>query len=158
MKIINKFREKYLLFNFTTDIIVGFPGETDAEFAETLDVIKKVGFSHIHTFKYSRRTGTRADRMTDHINEKVKNERSTMVRELSETLKFNYRSRFLGKEQTILIERNNSKGGARGYGEHYIPLVVIGHNLTRNNFYRVKPVSLLQDKEVTLAGELIAVS
>ena len=100
MKIINKFREKYLLFNFTTDIIVGFPGETDAVFAETLDVIKKVGFSHIHTFKYSRRTRTRADRMTDHINEKVKNERSTMVRELSETLKFNYRSRFLGKEQT----------------------------------------------------------
>ncbi len=155
MKIIDKFRKKYPLFNFTTDIIVGFPGETDAEFAETLDVIKKIGFSHIHTFKYSRRAGTRADRMTDHIKEKVKNERSAMVRELSETMKLSYRNQFLGKEQTVLIERNNSKGGARGYGEHYIPLVVKGQHLTWNNFYRVKPVSLLSDKELTMVAELM---
>ncbi len=153
LNIIGKFRLKYPDFNFTTDIIVGFPGETEAEFQETCDIIKQVGFSHIHTFKYSRRTGTRADKLPEQVSEKIKNQRSAIIRELSDKMKLDYRQRFIGRRQSVLVERNGSKGGARGYGEHYIPIVIQGKDLIRNNFYEVKPVSLLKDKEMTMVAE-----
>lgn len=156
LNIIEKFLSRYSDFNFTTDIIVGFPGEIETEFKETCNVIKQVGFSHIHTFKYSRRTGTRADCMPDQINEKVKNERSKIVRTLSDNMKFQYRQRFINKEQTLLVERNGSKGSAQGYGEHYIPIIVEKHKLTKNNLYRVKPVQILKDKEMNMIGELLS--
>ena len=154
MSIVENFRKKYPDFNFTTDIIVGFPGETKEEFNETCRVIQQVGFSHIHTFKYSQRTGTRADRMPDQVSEKVKNERSAVIRELSDQMKLEYRQRFIGKEQKILVERNESKGGARGYGEHYIPLLIKGEKLEKNNFYTVKPIGIRKDKELTLEAVL----
>lgn len=109
-------------FNFTTDIIVGFPGETEEDFTETCRVADETGFSHIHTFKYSVRKGTRAERMPDQIPEKIKNERSAVIRTIAEKHKRLYRSSFIGKEQTVLVERIDSKGFAGGYGEHYIPV------------------------------------
>ena len=65
--IADKFRNRHPDFNLTTDIIVGFPGETALDFQSTCDLVRDIGFSHIHTFKYSRRKGTRADRMPDQI-------------------------------------------------------------------------------------------
>ena len=156
MSLIEKFRKNYNDFNFTTDVIVCFPGETASEFRETCSVVKEAGFSHIHTFKYSRRTGTRADRLPDQIGEKIKNERSAVIRELSDTMKHNYRRQFINKEQTLLVERNGSKGGARGYGEHYIPVVIQNKKLTPNTFHRIKIVGNLHDKELTALGELAA--
>ena len=155
MSIISQFRNKYTDFNFTTDVIVGFPGETADEFNETVSVVKDIGFSHIHTFKYSRRTGTRADRMEDQLTEKIKNERSEVIRSLADEMKLNYRKQFFGREQRLLVERNNSKGGARGYGEHYLPLVVNGKKLERNSFYAVCLIGILDDAEQTMVTELV---
>ena len=105
MNLVEKIRWRVPGFNFTTDIMVGFPGETDDDFRKTCTISEEAGFSHIHTFKYSRRKGTRADRMTDQVPERIKTERSAMIREISEKNKRSYRSSFPGKTQTVLVER-----------------------------------------------------
>lgn len=150
LRITDSFRNKYPLFNFTTDIIVGFPGETEADFDNTVKVIRQIGFSHIHTFKYSKRTGTRAERMDDQIAEKIKTERSEKIRLLAEEMKMKYRKQFIGKEQTLLVEKNHKKGEAQGYGEHYIPIVTKGIYLQKNSFVKVKLTGLQEDKEMSL--------
>jgi threonylcarbamoyladenosine tRNA methylthiotransferase MtaB len=155
MAIINQFRSTYSNFNLTTDVIVGFPGETEDEFRETCEIVREVGFSHIHTFKYSRRTGTRADRMEDQIAEKIKTERSEVIRSIADEMKLNYRKQFVRKKQRLLIERNGSKGGSRGYGEHYLPLVVKNKKLERNAFFPVRLTNILDDTERTMVAEVI---
>jgi len=153
--IIDKIRSLYPDFNFTTDVIVGFPGESEDEFQQTLEVVRKIGFSHIHTFKYSKRDGTRADRLPDQVAEKIKTARSELVRELAEKMKSDYRKNFIGKKQTLLVERNASRGGTRGYGEHYLPILVKGKKLEVNTFHKVRITGMLEDKEKTmLAGEI----
>ena len=125
-------------FNVTTDIIVGFPGETDASFAESCDFAREMGFSHIHTFKYSVRNGTKAALMPDQVPEKIKAERSEVMRRISLENKTLYFEQMRGKTQRMLIERIDSRGIARGYGENYIPIQVKGAGLQRNTFVDVR--------------------
>lgn len=122
MDVIHSFKGSYPDFNFTTDIIVGFPGETDDDFKRTIAIAHEAEYSHIHTFKYSRRTGTRADRLPDQIDEKIKEERSKIIRSISETNKRAYLNRFIGSREKILTETKSSYG-FQGYGEHYIPII-----------------------------------
>ncbi|MCU0370917.1 MAG: tRNA (N(6)-L-threonylcarbamoyladenosine(37)-C(2))-methylthiotransferase MtaB, partial [Bacteroidales bacterium] len=83
MNLVEKIRGRYPDFNLTTDIIVGFPGETGEDFEMTCTAAREISFSHIHTFKYSTRTGTRAERMPDQVPEAVKQERSLTIRNIS---------------------------------------------------------------------------
>jgi threonylcarbamoyladenosine tRNA methylthiotransferase MtaB len=122
LKIVEELRRRMPLFNFTTDVMVGFPGETEADFRETCNVIKQVGFSHVHTFKYSVRKGTRAEIMPGHLPESVKHERSLIVRKLAAECKLAYRKSFIGRQQIVLVEKVNKNGMAHGYGEHYVPV------------------------------------
>ncbi len=124
-------------FNITTDVIVGFPGETESDFAESAAMCKAIGFSHIHTFKYSVRTGTKAATMPNQIPETVKTERSAIIRRISAENKLDYFNRMLGKPQRMLIERVMADGTARGYGENYIPLRLKAKNLEKNTFVDV---------------------
>ena len=135
--IVERFKTQYPVFNFTTDMIVGFPGETDDDFQESLDAVSGFGFSHVHTFKYSVRRGTRAERMNNHIPEKIKNARSAQIRELSDQNRSRYLSGFIGSKQTVLIESIDSKGIAKGYGEHYVPVHFKAAGLQRNTFHSV---------------------
>ena len=114
MDIIEKFRSEIPDFNFTTDVIVGFPGETEADFQLTLDLVKEAQFSHVHTFRYSRRKGTRADRMDDQLEEKIKNQRSERVRKQAEENRLCYMQSMLGKSQRVLVERVDGLGMAPG--------------------------------------------
>ena len=155
--IVEQFKTRWPEFNFTTDLIVGFPGETDEDFQESLDAVSRFGFSHVHTFKYSVRKGTRAERMDGQVPEKVKTSRSAELRELSEQNRENYLNRFIGSEQTVLIEKIDSKGFASGYGEHYIPIRFKGNNLPKNSFQKVKLIKLEgKGEKLSLLGELIA--
>ena len=155
--IVERFKAKYPNFNFTTDIIVGFPGETEEEFQETLNAVKEIGFSHVHTFKYSRRTGTRADRMEDQVNEKVKNERSKMVRDLAEVNKLKYYQTFVGSEQLVLTENRKNKAIA-GYGQSYIPVELETENIAPNTFVKsvIEKVEN-QNGEIVLKAKVIEV-
>lgn len=115
--------DRYPDFNLTTDCIVGFPGETDDEFNETVRITRDIGFTHIHTFPYSLRSGTRAERMEGHISNAVKQERSQILREISGHNKAAYHRRMVGKEGRLLVERCEN-GLLHGYTEHYIPVRV----------------------------------
>ena len=125
-------------FNLTTDIIVGFPGETEQTFKESCDFAREIGFSHIHTFKYSVRTGTKAATMPDQVPEKVKTERSEVMRQISLENKTKYFEMMQGRNQRMLIERIDRKGIARGYGENYLPIVAEGKGIERNTFINIK--------------------
>jgi threonylcarbamoyladenosine tRNA methylthiotransferase MtaB len=152
-----QFKKRYPLFNFTTDIIVGFPGETEEYFNQSAQVAKEIGFSHIHTFKYSVRKGTIAETLPNQVPEKIKSVRSEIIRLIAEENKLAYRSKFIGKEQTVLIEKPNSRLGAKGYGEHYIPIAIKGIHPQQNTFQKVRITGIANDPEKTVLAEKLEV-
>ncbi len=95
----------------TTDVIVGFPGETEEEFVQTKDFLKRVGFYEMHIFKYSRRQGTRAAAMEGQLTEAEKSVRSERLMTLEREMSRAYREEFLGKTETVLFEELVEIGG-----------------------------------------------
>lgn len=157
-KLIHQLRDAVPDINLTTDIMVGFPDETEKDFQASADIVKELGFSHVHTFKYSRREGTRADRMPEQIPEKVKNERSKFIRALSEENKERYFLQMTGQTQRVLIEKVNKEDNtARGYGENYIPVLVEnGGNLEADSFVEVILSEITHEKETMIKGKIIS--
>lgn len=102
--------------SITTDVIVGFPGETDALFKETKETIVKIGFTKLHVFPYSRRKGTVADQMENQVPDEIKKQRVKELLELSKILEENYFKRFVGKEVVFIpeVEKNGSIIGHTG--------------------------------------------
>jgi threonylcarbamoyladenosine tRNA methylthiotransferase MtaB len=120
-------RKYFELPAFTTDVIVGFPGETDLEFEETIQFVKQIGFSHIHVFKFSKRAGTRAAGMPDQIPEEVKNHRSNELIAVSETMSKEYKAQFMGRIEKILVEEEIAVAGKTyqtGHNERYLRLAL----------------------------------
>ncbi len=155
--IVDRFRKTIPDFNFTTDMIVGFPGETEQDFRESMTAVRDFQFSHVHTFKFSVRKGTRAERMDGQVSEIIKNERSEMVRKLSEEMRQQYLSSFIQKEQNVLIEKIDSSGLASGYGENYIPIKIKGRKLQKNTFQKTRLTNLQGEREnIRLVGELMS--
>lgn len=137
LEIVDRVRAKDPTFNFTTDVIVGFPGETDEEFEETMDIARKVGFGHMHIFKYSVRKNTRAERMSGHIPDKIKTQRSQRMHALAAEIQNNYRSSFDNTIQRVLVEKWE-KGRASGYNDYYVPMEFESDNKKRNRFEMVQ--------------------
>ena len=111
----------------TTDVIVGFPAETEEEFAMTEEFLKKVNFYEMHVFKYSRRAGTRADRMPDQVPEKEKTRRSARLLMLEKKMSKQYRASFLGMETEVLLEEAvtiNGKSYMVGHTKEYVKAAV----------------------------------
>jgi threonylcarbamoyladenosine tRNA methylthiotransferase MtaB len=151
--IVDRIRDSYPDFNLSTDIIVGFPGETPDDFQSTCDAVRDIGFSHIHTFKYSRRKGTRADRMPDQVPERVKSERSEVIRRIGEENKRQYRYSLIGTTEQVLIEKTG-QGMARGYGEHYVPISFPSGQAEKNSIYPVTIKGIKEGEDPDLSGEL----
>ncbi|MFU1768302.1 tRNA (N(6)-L-threonylcarbamoyladenosine(37)-C(2))-methylthiotransferase MtaB [Mammaliicoccus sciuri] len=126
----------------TSDVIVGFPGETEEEFQETYDFIVKHQFSELHVFPYSMRTGTPAARMTDQIDEEVKNERVHRLIELSNQLAKDYASKF---DQTVLEvipeEKGSTDGKLVGYADNYMKIEFKGDESLIGELVKVKVVT-----------------
>ena len=107
----------------TTDVIVGFPGETEEEFNITKSFLEKVCFYEMHIFKYSRRKGTVADKMSDQIPENIKSERSAELLELNEKISNGYREKYIGKNVKALLEENHiieNKKYIMGFTDTYV--------------------------------------
>ena len=138
MGILEVFRKSFPTFNFTTDIIVGFPGETEEDFASTCRIAEEALFSHIHTFRYSGRTGTRADRMENQVPENIKIERSKTIHQISQKNQEKYFSAMLCSTQKVLVEKTDLKGISFGYGEHYLPVEFQHKEAKQNDFYAIK--------------------
>lgn len=137
MAIVEKFRKEMPDFNFTTDVIVGFPGETEEDFSETERVVLEARFNHIHTFRYSRRKGTRADRLEEQIDELIKSQRAEAIRLISEKNRLLYMDEMAGKTERVLIEKVDQNGIAHGYGEHYLPVAFATTSRIKNIFQDV---------------------
>ena len=112
LTLVSKMREKIPNVTFSTDIIVGFPGETEEDFKDTLDVIKSVNFEQIYMFIYSRRVGTVADKMENQTSEEIKHERFNRLKELFESNISNNNKKYIGTIQNVLVEgtsKNNTQ-------------------------------------------------
>lgn len=123
----------------TSDVIVGFPGETEEEFQETYDFIVKHQFSELHVFPYSMRTGTPAARMTDQVDEEVKNDRVHRLIELSNQLAKDYASKFDQTVLEVIPEEKGSKDGKLvGYADNYMKIELDGDESLIGELVKVK--------------------
>lgn len=133
---INKLREARSDINLTTDVIVGFPTETEEEFLECVEYCKLVGFSKIHVFPYSKREGTKAALMSGHLPNSVKKDRARRLIEIDKELQYKYNEKFIGKIVNVLIEENVD-GKSIGHTENFLK-VVINQELDTNKCYDAK--------------------
>lgn len=126
--LLNKIRKKIPNAAITTDLIVGFPGETDRQFADSLEKIRALKFSDMHIFPYSARKGTPAAEMPNQINPQVKAERVKQMTELCETMKKDYRKSQIGRKLEMLTEQvvvMEGKSYITGHSPNYLPLAVL---------------------------------
>ena len=133
---IKEIREVRPNMAITTDVIVGFPGESEEDFLETIDTCKKVGFTKIHVFPYSERKGTKAMELPDHIEPSVKKERARRLLLVSKELECSYYASFVGSEVTVLVEEEKD-GKSYGHTDNYLH-VEIPSVLPHNTFVKVK--------------------
>ncbi len=136
----------------TTDVIVGFPGETEEEFARTKEFLEKIHFYEMHIFKYSKRKGTRAAVMPNQITDAVKSERSNELLELEKRQSKEFRSRYIGKVAEVLMEEEKEISGKRyllGHTKDYVKMAVpMDENregLSSNALVTVKALDFLTD-------------
>ncbi len=125
----------------TTDIIVGFPGETEEEFAASMDFVDQVDFYETHIFKYSRREGTRAAAMADQVPEPVKAERSRRMIELGKRKQAAYERSFLGKEVEVLVEERMTEGGREyqvGHTREYLKIALEAEENLQNQIRKIR--------------------
>lgn len=109
----------------TTDVIVGFPGETKEEFEESKEFVKQVSFAQMHIFKYSKRKGTKAETMPDQVQESVKQERSNQLIEIGARLNKEYKQHFMDRIEKILVEEEIEIDGEKyqiGHNERYLKI------------------------------------
>ena len=121
--IVQKIRSKLPDVAISTDLIVGFPGETEQNFAETLEFLKEMEFSRIHIFRYSKRDGTPAASMPNQLSNKVKHERSNMVEEVWKNSAQAYHSKFLDREVEVIWETQKD-GIWHGTSREYVPCFI----------------------------------
>ena len=137
MKMIDKLREIEDI-SLTTDLIVGFPNETDDDFEETMDTLKKIHFTKIHTFPYSRRRGTVADKMDGHISGDIKKKRVHEVIELSNEYENEYYKSKISKVYDGVVERHNN-GLVVVHTSNFIPVIIDNNdNIENNSIVNVK--------------------
>ena len=139
----------------TTDIIAGFPGETEEEHRETLAFMEKVGFSKVHIFPYSRRSGTKADGMSGQLTNAVKSERAKELIEKGRELEMRFLKTYIGSTVSVLIEENEG-GKALGCTDTYAK-VAVGSHEEENTFVNVliDSVSVQKDGEIRLLGNKV---
>ena len=131
----------------TTDIIVGFPKESEEEFEETCAFVKKVGFSRTHVFKYSLRKGTRAAAMEGQIDGNIKAERSEALIGITKSLQKEYEEKLIGREVSVLIEEKTEDGLQAGYTPEYVKIAVKSGRDLVNQIVTVIPVKFTDTEE-----------
>ena len=133
----------------TTDVIVGFPGETNIEFEATESFLAKVAFSEMHIFKYSKRAGTIAAKMDNQVNDELKSERSDRLIELSDKMREEYLSLFVGEERDVLIEEEIEFEGEKyltGHTKEYVRVYLKGTEDMINSIVRVNIKKMIKNQ------------
>lgn len=125
MDTVERLRSVYDRPAITTDVIVGFPGETEEDFEDTFNNLSKLSLYEIHTFKYSRRKGTVADKMPNQVEEQIKNDRSEKILSLTAAQKKSYEDSFKNEKDNILIEEIIEKDGIKYYRGHTTRYILV---------------------------------
>lgn len=139
-------------FNLTTDIIVGFPGETEEEWQESVSFIEETQFSHIHIFTYSKREGTKAASLINQVEIAVKKERSKQLHVLAKSMRQKLLTEQIGNNHTVLWETKNENGNWFGYTENFIRVIL--KNSTQeleNKITKIKIASVDNDANYCIA-------
>ncbi len=146
LNVVKNLRERVPMINITTDVMVGFPSESEEDFMQTLALIEELSITHTHTFKYSMRDGTPASRLKDQIPEFLKSERSLRIRQLSEQLDQSYREGFKDHPVRVLTEKALGEGIYTGYTDHYIRVQFTPQNPVIGEFKKLKIVDVTKEK------------
>ena len=160
---INEFMERCKMLkqnfkdcNLTTDVIVGFPGESDEDFKITCENIKKIGFTKIHVFPFSSREGTVAARLPNQINGNVKKKRVNELIKLSKQMGKEYYCKFINEEIEVLFETyNNESNELSGYTSNYIKVNCTSSKNLVNQMVNVRLTELIEkDNDYEMKGEI----
>ncbi|MBR4893544.1 MAG: tRNA (N(6)-L-threonylcarbamoyladenosine(37)-C(2))-methylthiotransferase MtaB [Clostridia bacterium] len=147
-KLIKEFSDSAI----TTDLIVGFPGEDEEEFNKTLNFIKEIPFYQIHTFKYSKREGTKAAGMENQVPSFIKDERSKKVLKISKEKSAEFEKSYIGKEVEILTETISANGMYMGHTSNYLPVYINSKEDIKDKLIKVK---ITHYEDNMLMGEII---
>ena len=144
--VVEMLRETYEDVMLTTDIIVGFPGETEEEFEKTYNFLSDINFYKMHVFKYSKRNGTKAALMPNQVSPILQEQRSKKLIELSKENQDKYNSEYIGKEVTVLFEEENGEY-IKGHTANYLVVNIKG-NIAKlhNEIVKVKITSILGEE------------
>ncbi|MGM0602130.1 MAG: tRNA (N(6)-L-threonylcarbamoyladenosine(37)-C(2))-methylthiotransferase MtaB [Bacillota bacterium] len=155
IKTVEKIREFIPDIALTTDVIVGFPGENDSSFGDTVEAVKNIEFSKIHVFPFSVREGTKAAGMKDKLPGDVISEYSKILRDINEDLMLKYQKKFLGRTKEVMIEeeRDHRTDMLTGFTDNYLKVLFAGPDNAKNKLLNVRLTNTLDPHHVR--GELI---
>ena len=146
-------REVFPNAGLTTDIIVGFPGETEENHKETMDFVNDIKFAKTHLFKYSKRDGTRAAAMKDQVNGNIKKQRLKDLEAIEKVNRENFLEKQIGQILSVLFEsKSDMEGYKSGYSTNYLRVNVKDENIADNAIYDVKIISIKDDEVI---GEIV---
>ncbi|MBP3256245.1 MAG: tRNA (N(6)-L-threonylcarbamoyladenosine(37)-C(2))-methylthiotransferase MtaB [Clostridia bacterium] len=148
-KCTNMLKEAYPNVALTTDVIVGFPGETEEEFEKTYEFLKDIDFYMMHVFQYSKREGTAAAKMPNQIDNKVKEERSKKLIELSKSNQKRHNENYIGKEVEVLFEEKDGEY-IKGHTTNYM-VVKVPYEKLENTIVKVK---IIGEENLELIGNI----
>ncbi|NLI88872.1 MAG: tRNA (N(6)-L-threonylcarbamoyladenosine(37)-C(2))-methylthiotransferase MtaB [Epulopiscium sp.] len=146
---VGKLRKEFNDISFTTDIIVGFPGETEEEFIETVEFIKDIKFADIHIFPYSPREGTPAATMKDQISSQIKQERVKELSKVADGIKDKIAREYIGKSLSVLFEQSHKDDIYEGHTDNYMKVSCKSDEDISN---QIKDVKITSVKNNTLCG------
>lgn len=152
MEIVQRVRKYFDDPGITTDIIVGFPNETDEDFEITKEFTDKVGFSYVHIFPYSPKHGTPASEMNNQITKEVKSKRAKELKEVMENKREDFLNDMIGKREKVLIEKKLNDDMYEGYSENYIYVEV---RSDKDIFNKIVDVRITGKTPTHLRGEII---
>ena len=152
LNLVEKIKSKIPNVQFSTDIIVGFPGETEKDFEDTLDVVSKVKYEQIYMFIYSRRVGTVADKMENQIDEKIKHQRFDKLKNLAENIIEEKNKSYVGKTEMVLVE-GKSKTNEKVYTGRSETNKVVNFEGNENMIGKILPLKIVSEHMWYLKGK-----
>ena len=154
LKLVENMKKTIPNLTLSTDIIVGFPGETEEDFEDTLDVVRKVKFEQVYMFLYSRRVGTPGDKMEDQIPEEIKHERFNRLKKLVEEQMKESNQKYVGTIQTVLVDGPSKNNKTLLSGRTDSNKVVIFEG-PQNCIHQLVKIKIISEHMWYLRGELI---
>ena len=143
--VIRKIKDKLPHCGLGTDVIVGFPGETEKNFQNTVQLIKRLPFSYLHVFSYSKRPGTKAAQFADQVDPKIIKERSEILRQIAKQKKRNFYLSRVGQIERVLWEEEKKNNLMSGWTDNYVRVRTKANEKLVNQICRVKITSAEQD-------------